>query len=156
MNIQCVLASVFYVKNMLTDPRSNTSQVGTTTIFPFNTWSTLDSGDSWMYPYQRTPMANPFLSPIGTPNCPLIDGFLIFSFPCSSSSWPQSSVPSSQKIPRAQHPGQYLARVRAAGNIQIKESPLWTYVWVSCWKWSQLVSKLVYFTYLRDVSNLLI
>ena len=23
-----------------------------------------DSGDSWMYPYQRTPMGNPYISPI--------------------------------------------------------------------------------------------
>ena len=56
------------------------------------------SGDGWMYPYQRTPMGNPYISPIargylwviipfgiprehnkyhgytvrGTPNCPLI------------------------------------------------------------------------------------
>ena len=25
---------------------------------------TSDSGDSWMYPYQRTPMGNPYISPI--------------------------------------------------------------------------------------------
>ena len=24
------------------------------------------SGDSWMYPYQRTPMGNPYISPIST------------------------------------------------------------------------------------------
>ncbi len=24
----------------------------------------LKSGDSWMYPYQRTPMGNPYISPI--------------------------------------------------------------------------------------------
>ena len=24
----------------------------------------VDSGDSWMYPYQRTPMGNPYISPI--------------------------------------------------------------------------------------------
>ena len=24
----------------------------------------LPSGDSWMYPYQRTPMGNPYISPI--------------------------------------------------------------------------------------------
>ena len=40
------------------------------------------SGDSWMYPYHRTPMGNPYISPRehskyhgytarGTPNCPL-------------------------------------------------------------------------------------
>ena len=26
----------------------------------------LGSGDSWMYPYQRTPMGNPYISPIST------------------------------------------------------------------------------------------
>ena len=26
----------------------------------------LHSGDSWMYPYQRTPMGNPYISPIST------------------------------------------------------------------------------------------
>ena len=24
----------------------------------------VSSGDSWMYPYQRTPMGNPYISPI--------------------------------------------------------------------------------------------
>ena len=61
-----------------------------------------DSGDSWMYPYQRTPMGNPYISPIWrvfmgynpqeslgvphkyhrytvrvTPNCPLKDMTLL-------------------------------------------------------------------------------
>ena len=24
----------------------------------------VESGDSWMYPYQRTPMGNPYISPV--------------------------------------------------------------------------------------------
>ncbi len=32
-----------------------------------NLWvATNQSGDSWMYPYQRTPMGNPYISPIST------------------------------------------------------------------------------------------
>ena len=29
-------------------------------------WSLFHLGDSWMYPYQRTPMGNPYISPINT------------------------------------------------------------------------------------------
>ncbi len=29
-----------------------------------NDWISLWSGASWMYPYQRTPMGNPYISPI--------------------------------------------------------------------------------------------
>ena len=33
-----------------------------------------DSGDSWMYPYQRTPMGNPYISPISTMGPTLLGG----------------------------------------------------------------------------------
>ena len=40
------------------------------------------SGDSWMYPYQRTPMGNPYISPI---SC----GYLWVSYPQESIENPQ-------------------------------------------------------------------
>ena len=43
---------------------------------------TADSGDSWMYPYQRTPMGNPYISPISR-------GYLWVSYPQESQGWTQ-------------------------------------------------------------------
>ena len=45
-------------------------------------WRSMEgySGDSWMYPYQRTPMGNPYISPISR-------GYLWVSYPQESQGW---------------------------------------------------------------------
>ena len=48
------------VKGLPNDFRTNSPRKGTDILF---SWSP-HSGDSWMYPYQRTPMRNPYISPI--------------------------------------------------------------------------------------------
>ena len=42
---------------------TDSGKVGSVVNF-MNFSNTPSSGDSWMYPYQRTPMGNPYISPI--------------------------------------------------------------------------------------------
>ena len=41
-----------------------TSEAGGMVLVVMRKQTLLDSGDSWMYPYQRAPMGNPYISPI--------------------------------------------------------------------------------------------
>ena len=46
------------------DPSEITKIQGMVGILTILNQNHLASGDSWMYPYQRTPMGNPYISPI--------------------------------------------------------------------------------------------